>query len=129
MTKTTRTLEGQTILVVGGSSGIGFGVALAALNDGASTVIIASSSDAKVHRACERLKDQASYRKKDATIKGVVFDGKDLKGVDRVIKDIGTINHLVWTSGDSFPGGMDLQTREVSELKGEPIILESSALI
>jgi len=100
MTKTTPTLEGQTILVVGGSSGIGYGVALAALNDGAATVIIASSSSEKVHKACERLKAQATDRKKDSVIKGAVIDGKDLEGVDKVMKEIGTINHLIWTSGD-----------------------------
>jgi NAD(P)-dependent dehydrogenase (short-subunit alcohol dehydrogenase family) len=121
MTKTTPTLEGQTILVVGGSSGIGFGVALASLNDGAATVIIASSSSEKVHKACERLKAQATNRKKDSTIKGAVIDGKDLEGVDKAIKEIGTINHLVWSSGDFTKGVNDmLKGGEASELKGEP---------
>jgi len=122
MTKTTRTLEGQTILVVGGSSGIGFGVALASLNDGAATVIIASSSSEKVHKACERLKSQATNRKKESTIKGAVIDGKDLDGVDKAIKEIGTINHLVWSSGDFSKGVTDmLNGGEASELKDRSI--------
>jgi NAD(P)-dependent dehydrogenase (short-subunit alcohol dehydrogenase family) len=120
MTKTTPTLEGQTILVVGGSSGIGYGVALAALDDGAATVIIASSSSEKVHKAYERLKAQATNRKKDAVIKGAVIDGKDLERVDKVMKEIGTINHLVWTSGDFTKSVSDmLKGGGSSELQGE----------
>jgi NAD(P)-dependent dehydrogenase (short-subunit alcohol dehydrogenase family) len=120
MTKTTPTLEGQTILVVGGSSGIGFGVALAALNNGASTVIVASSSSEKVQGACERLKAQAVNRKKDATVKGAMINAKDLDGVDKAVKAIGTINHLVWTSGDSSMGGADVLKGATSDLKGKP---------
>lgn len=52
------TLEGQTILIGGGSSGIGFGVALASLNAGAATVIIGSSQKENVDGAVERLKAQ-----------------------------------------------------------------------
>ncbi|KAG8678386.1 fusarubin cluster-dehydrogenase, partial [Ceratobasidium sp. 395] len=47
-------LHGKKVLIIGGSSGIGFGVAAAALANGAS-VVIASSSQPKVGAAVERL--------------------------------------------------------------------------
>ena len=48
-------LEGQTILIVGGSSGIGYGVAKLSLLSKASTVIIASSNKSRVDNALSRL--------------------------------------------------------------------------
>lgn len=47
-------LQGQRILVIGGSSGIGFAVARAALAEGAE-VDIASSNAERLARALERL--------------------------------------------------------------------------
>jgi len=99
---TTPTLEGQTVLIIGGTSGIGFGVALASLNSGAATVIVASSQSEKVDRAVKRLHSQTTN--KQGTTKGLVIDAKDLAGVEKVVKQAGTINHLVFTSGDTISG-------------------------
>jgi len=99
---TTANLNDQTILVIGGTSGIGFGVALASLNSGAKTVIVASSSIEKVNQAVERLRSRTSN--KGGTAKGVVIDAKDLAGVEKIVKEAGVINHLVFTSGDMIPG-------------------------
>lgn len=116
---TTPTLQGQTILVIGGSSGIGFGVALASLNAGAATVIIGSSQKDKVDAAVERLKSQAG--KNAGIVKGIVVDAKDLAGLDKAIKEVGTINHLVWTSGDrsTTPGDMNIHNTDLTELSRE----------
>ena len=48
-------LRGKTVVVVGGSSGIGYGIAEGALEFGAN-VVIASRSEAKVTAAVEALK-------------------------------------------------------------------------
>ncbi len=48
------TLQGKNVLVIGGSSGIGFGVAKALLGEGAE-VTIASSDESRVAKAVERL--------------------------------------------------------------------------
>jgi len=109
--KTTSTLEGQTILVIGGSSGIGFGVALASLNNLAAKVIIASSSQDKVKSAVERLKSQSAV--KGGIVEGVVIDGKDLTGVEKAVKGLGKINHLVFTGGDSIDGVIGKNIRDV----------------
>lgn len=53
-TKYTNKLDGQHVLVVGGSTGIGFAVAEAALEHGAN-VIISSSNQSKIDAAIERL--------------------------------------------------------------------------
>jgi hypothetical protein len=112
MTKTTTpTLEGQTILII----------ALASLDAGALTIIAASSSSERVHKACERLKAHAGGKK--VTVKGVVIDAKDLGGIDKAVKEVGTINHLVWTSGDPpKPGANDILNGEISDFKGKRLL-------
>ena len=64
-------LAGQTILVVGGSSGIGFGVAKLCLLEQASLVTIASSNKAKVDNAVSRLVSEVPDAK--AKVKGEVW--------------------------------------------------------
>ena len=54
------TLAGKTVLVIGGSSGIGYGVAKASLLSRAARVIIGSSSQQKVDGALARLKSETS---------------------------------------------------------------------
>ena len=83
-------LRNQTIAVIGGSSGIGFAVASAALAEGAA-VLLGSSSEARVADAVERLGDGASGRTVDVTDEGSVaafFDGAP------------DLDHLVFTAGD-----------------------------
>lgn len=103
---------------MGGSSGIGYAVALASLQAAALNVIIASSNLAKVEKAVERLKAEAQ----DAagSVKGIVIDASDLTGVEKSIKEVGTINHLVWTCGETIAiaGGVHINTVDVAKLKG-----------
>ncbi len=67
------TLQNKTVVVVGGSSGIGFGVALASLQSQASVVVIASSNASRVAKAVERLQSH----KLPGEVRGEVLDGKD----------------------------------------------------
>jgi len=99
-TGSTSTLKEQTIFVLGATSGIGFGVARASIDAGASTVIVASSSPEKVKRATERLEAHAKDNSLQVTIKGIAVNAKDFGAFEKVVKEIGTINHLVVTSGD-----------------------------
>jgi NAD(P)-dependent dehydrogenase (short-subunit alcohol dehydrogenase family) len=116
---TTTTLEGQTILIIGGTSGIGFGVAIASLNNGAAKVIVAFSTSDKVNQAVERLKEQSS--KTQATIEGIVIDGNDLAGIAKVVKSVGVINHLASTGGNLVKGfgGTNFNDINFEELHGE----------
>ncbi|PPQ90792.1 hypothetical protein CVT25_012621 [Psilocybe cyanescens] len=93
-------LQNKTVVVVGGSSGIGFAVALAALQSLASAVIIASSNQARVSEAVERLKSH----KLPGEVRGEVLDAKDSEAVKVFADGLGTVDHIVWTSGD-VPGG------------------------
>ncbi|KAL5532540.1 hypothetical protein ACEPAF_4314 [Sanghuangporus sanghuang] len=110
-------LAGKTVLVVGGSSGIGYGVAKASLLSRVSKVIIASSSQTKVAAATARLKEDIS--KAGSTIEGTsvgeVVDAKDTKIVRALLERVGEIDHLVWTSGEALRVGfpnLDLEANK-----------------
>ena len=104
-------LVGKTIVVVGGSSGIGYGVAKQVLLAGAGRVIIGSSHIDKVKGAIARLQTDVSDQEIASRISGGYIDAKNSKSVKDFIQGVGEIDHLVWTSGDSlrlgFPN-MDL---------------------
>jgi NAD(P)-dependent dehydrogenase (short-subunit alcohol dehydrogenase family) len=76
--------------VIGGSSGIGFAVAEAALAEGAK-VVIGSSSDANVQAAVGRLGAGAS---------GAVANVREEAAVQAFLEGVGAFDHLVFTAGD-----------------------------
>ncbi|EIN04903.1 short chain dehydrogenase [Punctularia strigosozonata HHB-11173 SS5] len=92
-------LRGKRVVIVGGSSGIGFGVAKLALTAGAS-VIISSSNQTKVDAAVKRLVDLDV----GGPVEGKVLD---VKGGESAVKAffeaLPEFNHLIWTAGDFFP--------------------------
>src|SRR5215469_485749 len=83
-------LSGQRVVVIGGSSGIGFAVAKAALADGAS-VAVGSSNPQNVTAAVERLGAGASGR---------AVDVKSERDVADFFDEVGALDHLVFTAGD-----------------------------
>lgn len=95
------TLQNKTVVVVGGSSGIGFGVALAALQSLASVVIIASSNESRVANALERLRSH----KLPGEVRGEVLDARDAVAIKEFAAKIGVVDHVAWTSGD-LPAGL-----------------------
>jgi threonine dehydrogenase-like Zn-dependent dehydrogenase len=82
-------LSGKKVLVLGGSSGIGFGVARAALAEGAH-VVIASSSSAKLAAAAERLGGGEN-------VQSFVVDVASEDSFEALFAEIGTVEHLVFT--------------------------------
>lgn len=82
-------LEGRQVLVIGGSSGIGFAVAKAALEQGAS-VTIGSSNAERVRDAVDRLGGGNS----------VCLDVTDESAVQSFFADFGTVDHVVFTAAD-----------------------------
>lgn len=83
-------LTGQRVVIIGGSSGIGFAVAQAARDEGAK-VVIGSSNPDHVDAAVAKLG-------KDAT--GWAVDVRDEASVAEFFARIDAFDHLVYTAGD-----------------------------
>jgi len=83
-------LESARVLVIGGASGVGFAVAAAAIEAGAS-VIIGSSQTPRVDEAVRKLGQAA---------KGLTVDVKDEPSVAAFFDAAGPFDHLVFTAGD-----------------------------
>ena len=99
------TLEGKRVVIIGGTSGIGFGVAKLSLLSKAAEVIVASSSKDKVASAVSRLEAIVAGSNLPGKIIGETVDAKDLSAIQIFFEKIGEIDHLVWTSGDALRFG------------------------
>jgi NAD(P)-dependent dehydrogenase (short-subunit alcohol dehydrogenase family) len=89
-------LQDQIVVVVGGSSGIGLGVAAAALANGAQ-VVIAGRSDEKLRRAAASLGPAPRLR-------SLAVDMTNETAVARFFDAVGAFDHLVATAGAPPPG-------------------------
>ncbi|WLW51004.1 SDR family oxidoreductase [Streptomyces sp. YU58] len=83
-------LQGQRIVVVGGTAGIGRAVAEAAAREGAD-VVVASRRQESVDAALKRLPEGAE---------GHVLDATDEEAVRGFFERIGGFDHLVYTAGE-----------------------------
>jgi NAD(P)-dependent dehydrogenase (short-subunit alcohol dehydrogenase family) len=97
------TLESQRVVILGGSSGMGYAVAEAALAEGAH-VIIGSSSKDRVDAAVARLGGDAQ---------GFVVDVTDESALSAFFSQVGSFDHMVFTAGDD---GSGYQAGPVEEL-------------
>jgi len=93
------TLNKQRIVILGGSAGIGLGVARAAVAEGAN-VIIASHDRKRVDAAVARLRDVASAGV--ATIAGHAVDLRSAAEIRELFAAIGAFDHLVFTAGEEL---------------------------
>ncbi len=83
-------LELARVVVIGGASGVGFAVAVAAMQAGAE-VVIGSSQASRVEAAAKKLGRGA---------KGRTVDVKEEASVAAFFDEVGPFNHLVFTAGD-----------------------------
>ncbi|GJJ07012.1 hypothetical protein Clacol_001210 [Clathrus columnatus] len=100
------TLANKIILIIGGSSGIGFGVAEASLKSFAKTVIIASSNKERVEKAVKRL---TGAKLGGGEIIGRVVNAGNEESIKGLLDDVGEVDHIIFTSGRlettlAFPG-------------------------
>ncbi|MER8431104.1 SDR family oxidoreductase [Mesorhizobium caraganae] len=86
-------LKGQKIVVVGGSSGIGLGVAKAALEGGAEVVIVGRSPQ----------KLQAAEKRLGGRVKGIGADMIKEADIAKLFDEVGAFDHLVSTAGTPPP--------------------------
>ena len=101
------TLEGKRVVVVGGSSGIGFAVARESLKLNAELVIVASSSATKVENAVSKLEKEIANLGRRGKVYGRVVDASSPQSVKDFAIGLEEIDHLVWTSG-ALPDGVGM---------------------
>jgi NAD(P)-dependent dehydrogenase (short-subunit alcohol dehydrogenase family) len=89
-------LLGKKIIIVGGSSGIGLGVAAAALESGAEVVIVG--------RSAERLQAAERALGTGHNVRSLAADMTNEADVARMFDEVGTFDHLVSTAGTLPPG-------------------------
>src|SRR5258708_38802606 len=98
-----RTLNGKRIVVLGGTSGMGFAAAEMAAREGAA-IVVASSRREHIDRAITRLPKGTE---------GYTIDLSNEEHVRDFFNHIGAFDHLVFTAGDM------LQRSELSETNVE----------
>ncbi|HEV7421250.1 MAG TPA: SDR family oxidoreductase [Mycobacterium sp.] len=85
-------LKNTRVLVIGGTSGIGLGVATAVAERGALPIVV-SRRRSSVDRALAQLPEVAC---------GATVDLTDAASLDQLARDVGDIDHLVFTAGESL---------------------------
>jgi NAD(P)-dependent dehydrogenase (short-subunit alcohol dehydrogenase family) len=86
------TLTSKRVVIVGGTSGIGFAAARAALDAGAE-VLVASAKQSSVDRALGQLPSGASGR---------ALDVSNISAVESFFAEVGELDHLVYTAGEAL---------------------------
>ena len=92
MTQASGPLDGQRVVVLGGTSGLGFGIAAAAAAEGAAVVVV-SSRRSSVDRALGELPGTAA---------GHAVDVADSGRVHEFFAELGDFDHLVYTAGEAL---------------------------
>ncbi|KAI0006815.1 hypothetical protein F4779DRAFT_620278 [Xylariaceae sp. FL0662B] len=101
-----RKLAGSNVLIIGGSSGIGFAVAKACLGEGAHITLV-SSKESRVAFAINRLRAQFQAA---TQIEGKVCDVGNADTLDRNLEILFAsfkepLDHIVFTAGDAIAMG------------------------
>jgi NAD(P)-dependent dehydrogenase (short-subunit alcohol dehydrogenase family) len=99
-------LQNKRVVILGGSSGIGFAVAEQAASHGAK-IIIASSNAERVQKAVESLGGNAQ---------GHSVDLSNEQAVETRFRKLGVFDHLVFTAGDRLHLG-DLATTDLKQAR------------
>jgi len=106
-------LLGQTVVVIGGSAGIGLETARRARAEGAKVILTG--------RNVERLQHAAS--EVDA-LSSAAFDTADPVALDRFFRDLPTIDHVMVTAGRPYYGRLaDMDFTKIRNLIGEHLLL------
>lgn len=98
----TNGLQNQRVVILGGSSGIGFAVAEQAASQGAK-VVVASSNAERLQKAIQSVGGGAQ---------GQILDVSDEAAVETFFAKLGAFDHLIFTAGDSL-SVQDLATTDL----------------
>jgi NAD(P)-dependent dehydrogenase (short-subunit alcohol dehydrogenase family) len=86
------TLEGKTVIILGGSSGLGFATAQAAAQDGAKVVIV-SGNQSRIDEALKSLPENCS---------GHAVDLSQEENIKQFFNSVDAFDHLVYTAGENL---------------------------
>ncbi|KAA0118277.1 SDR family oxidoreductase [Mycolicibacterium sp. P9-22] len=113
-------LTNARVLVIGGTSGIGLGVATAVAERGGIPIVL-SRNQSSVDRALAGLPHQA---------RGTTVDLTDPDGLRRLADEIGQIEHLVFTAGEALEmvGLADLTAEAIGGLLGTRFVGQLQAI-
>lgn len=120
------TIADRKIVIIGGSSGIGLGVAAAALSGGADVVIVG--------RSAERLQAAERTLGADDKVSSFAADMTNEAEIARMFEAVGAFDHLVSTAGTPPPGDpidridMDVVRRFVDNKLNGAIMLAKHAV-
>lgn len=107
--KYTNKLTGKNVLVIGGTSGIGYAVAEAALEYGAAKVVVSSSNPKRVEEALANLKKSYPAASSKTQLVGKAVDLGNGDVLEASIKELlefatdngsNKLDHVAYTSGD-----------------------------
>ena len=105
-------LLGQTVVVIGGSAGIGFDTARRARTEGAKVILTARDPDRLRHAATEI----------DA-LSTAAFDATDAAALERFFLDLPLIDHVMVTAGRPYYGRLaDMDFTRLHDLVGEHLL-------
>src|SRR5580765_3467310 len=105
-------LLGQTVVVIGGSAGIGFETARRARMEGAKVILTA--------RNPERLKHAAAEIDASST---ATFDATDPLALELFFRDLPVIDHVMVTAGRPYYGRLaDMDFAKIHDLIGEHLL-------
>ncbi|HTR68175.1 MAG TPA: SDR family oxidoreductase [Terriglobales bacterium] len=105
-------LLGQTVVVIGGSAGIGFETARRARTEGARVVLTARNPERLKHAATEI----------DA-LSTAVFDATDPVALESFFRDLPLIDHVMVTAGRPYYGRLaDMDFEKIRDLIGEHLL-------
>ncbi|KEF60547.1 uncharacterized protein A1O9_02108 [Exophiala aquamarina CBS 119918] len=99
----TSKLVGQRVLLVGGTGGVGVGVAKALIEFGA-TIIVSSSRETKVNQVVASLIE--AYPEAKERVSGYTCDLASAnveENVEKLFKKVGEVDHIVYMAGDRLP--------------------------
>ena len=98
----TSKLSGARVLVIGGSSGIGYCVAEACLEAGC-TVTISSSQSSRIENAIQRLLKTYPSAKDRVTGHACDLASPSLESnIEKLLDKVGAVDHIVFTAGDKL---------------------------
>jgi NAD(P)-dependent dehydrogenase (short-subunit alcohol dehydrogenase family) len=105
-------LLGQTVVVIGGSSGIGFETARRARTEGAQVILAARDPKRLKHAATEI----------DA-LRTAAFDATDPVAIELFFRDLPAIDHVMVTAGRPYYGRLaDMDFTKLRELVGQHLL-------